>query len=167
MLIQRAGSGTIPPSVGGFASPCWESLVEAWDAAPVPSCDTVALGPATVELGHDDPEEDDSSLDVKDHELGWDNEHPRREVEVAEFRIEWRPITNGQFYEYWKSAKGKVPMPKLWMIRDGQVLVRNWLSRHYSLCLIVETHCERIGPYLFRTSSDEDSSPLARHRRLQ
>ena len=164
MLIQRAGTGTIPPSVGGFATPCWESLVEAWDAAPVPSCDTVTLGPATVELGHDDPEEDDSSLDVKDHELGWDNEHPRREVEVGEFRMEWRPITNGQFYEYWKSAEGKVPMPKLWVIQDGQVMVRNWFPRHDSLCSVVETHCERLGPYSFRTSFDEDSPPLARHR---
>ena len=123
MLIQRAGTGTIPPSVGGFATPCWESLAEVWDAAPVPSCATVTLGPATVELGHDDPEEYDSSLDVKDHEFGWDNEHPRREVEVGEFRMEWRPITNGQFYEYWKSAEGKVPMPKLWVMQDGQVMV--------------------------------------------
>jgi hypothetical protein len=42
---------------------------------------------------------------------------------VGEFRMEWRPITNGQFYEYWKSAKGKVPMPKLWVMQDGQVMV--------------------------------------------
>ena len=130
MLIQRAGTGTIPPSAGGFTTPCWESLAEAWDAALVPSCATVTLGPATVVVGHDDPEKDDSSLDVKDHEFGWDNEHPRREVEVGELRMEWRPITNGQFYEYWKSAEGKVPMPKLWVVQDGQVMVRNLLARY-------------------------------------
>jgi L-histidine Nalpha-methyltransferase / hercynylcysteine S-oxide synthase len=123
MLIQRAGTGTIPPSVGGFATPCWESLAEAWDAAPEPPSVTVALGPATIELGHDDFETDDASLDVKDHEFGWDNEHPRHKVEVGEFQIEWRPITNGQFYEFWKTVEGKVPMPKSWVTQDNEVLV--------------------------------------------
>ena len=95
MLTQRAGAGTIPPSVGGFVTPCWESLAEVWDAAPLSSSPTITLGPATVELGHDDFEADDASLDVRDHKLGWDNEHPRRWIDVGEIRIEWRPITNG------------------------------------------------------------------------
>jgi len=124
MLIQRAGTGTIPPSVGGFATPCWESLAETWDAAPEPPSATITLGPATVELGHDDFEVDDASLDVKDHEFGWDNEHPRHKVDVGEFRIEWRPITNGQFYEFWKKAEGEVLLPKSWVIQNGEVLVR-------------------------------------------
>ncbi|KAH9991248.1 DUF323 domain-containing protein [Russula vinacea] len=124
MLIQRAGTGTIPPSVGGFTTPCWESLAEAWDAAPEPSSVTVALGPATIELGHDDYQADDGSLDVRDHEFGWDNEHPRHKVDVGEFRIEWRPVTNGQFYEYWKTAEGKVPIPKSWVMHNGNIMVR-------------------------------------------
>jgi len=124
MLIQRAGTGTIPPSVGGFSTPCWESLAEVWDAAPDPSSATVTLGPATIELGHDDFEADDASLDVRDHEFGWDNEHPRRKADVGEFRIGWRPITNGQFYEYWKAAEGKVKMPKSWVRHNGHVMVR-------------------------------------------
>ena len=126
MLLQRTGTGTIPPSVGGFATPCWESLAEAWDTAPDPSSATATLGPTTVELGHDDLETDDSSLDVKDHEFGWDNEHPRRDVEVGTYRIEWRPVSNGQFYEYWKTAEGKVPMPKSWVNQNGHVMVSNW-----------------------------------------
>jgi formylglycine-generating enzyme required for sulfatase activity len=129
MLVQRAGTGTIPPSVGGFATPCWESQAEAWDAAPNRPNTVVALGPATVVLGHDDFEAGGTSLDVKEYEFGWDNEHPRREVEVGEFRIEWRPITNGQFFEYWKSAEGKVPMPKSWVTQDGEVLVSNFAPR--------------------------------------
>jgi len=124
MLIQRAGTGTFPPTVGGFATPCWESLAEAWDAAPNPSSPTVVLGPATVEIGHDDFEANDASLDVKDYELGWDNENPRHKIDVAEFRIEWRPITNGQFYEYWKTAEGKVAIPKSWVKHNGSVMVR-------------------------------------------
>ncbi|KAI9508419.1 DUF323 domain-containing protein [Russula earlei] len=125
MLIQRAGTGTIPPSVGGFATPCWESLAEFWDAAPNPSNPIVQLGPATVEIGHDDFEAEDTTLDVKDHEFGWDNEHPQHKVDVGEFRIEWRPVTNGQFYEYWKRAEGKVPMPKSWAMHNGSVMVSN------------------------------------------
>jgi len=118
------GTGTIPPSVGGFATPCWESLAEAWDATPAPISATVTLGPTTVELGHDDYEADDETLDVRDHEFGWDNEHPRRKVDVGEFRIEWRPVTNGELYEFWKAAEGKVPMPKSWVMDNGNVMVR-------------------------------------------
>lgn len=166
MLIQRAGTGTIPPSVGGFATPCWASLAEVWDAAPLPSSPTITLGPATVELGHDDFEADDASLDVRDHEFGWDNEHPQREIDVGEIRIEWRPITNGQFYEYWKSAEGKVLIPKLWIIQDSQVMVSNFGCACVLLCSVVETHGDP-GPHSFRASFDEDRPPLARRCRLQ
>jgi len=166
MLIQRAGTGTIAPSVGGFATPCWESLAEVWDAAPLPPSATITLGPATVKLGHDDFEADDASLYVKDHEFGWDNEHPRREIDVGKFRIEWRPITNGQFYEYWKSAEGKVLMPKLWILQDGQVMVSKFGCACVLSCSVVETPRDCPGPHSFRTSFDEDRPPLARHRRL-
>jgi L-histidine Nalpha-methyltransferase / hercynylcysteine S-oxide synthase len=136
MLIQRAGTGTIPPSVGGFASPCWESLAEVWNANPDPSSVTVTLGPASVELGINDFEAEDDSLDVKDHEFGWDNEHPKHKVDVGEFRVEWRPITNGRFFEYWKAAeaaeKGKVPMPKSWVMQNGNVMV-SYLPKRYLL----------------------------------
>jgi L-histidine Nalpha-methyltransferase / hercynylcysteine S-oxide synthase len=135
MLIQRAGTGTNPPSVGGFATPCWESLAEDWDAAPEPPSVTVTLGPATIELGHDDfeaDEADDANLDVKDHEFGWDNEHPQHKVDVGEFRIEWRPISNGQFYEFWKTAEGKVTMPKSWVVQNGEVLVSYFYRRIYT-----------------------------------
>ncbi|KAI0260686.1 DUF323 domain-containing protein [Gloeopeniophorella convolvens] len=121
---ERAGTGTIPPSTGGFATPAWESLAEAWDSAPIPTKRTVTLGPATIELGHDDSEGDDASVDVKDHKFGWDNEHPLRKVDVGEFRIEWRPITNGQFYQFWKESEGKVSMPKSWVMESGNVFVR-------------------------------------------
>jgi len=125
MLLQRTGAGTNAPSVGGFATPCWESLAEAWDASPDPSSTTVTLGPTTVELGHDDFETDDASLDVRGHEFGWDHEHPRRKVEVGTYRIEWQPVTNGQFYEYWKAAEGRVSMPKSWINQNGHVMASN------------------------------------------
>ena len=172
MLIQRAGTGTIPPSVGGFATPCWESLAEVWNATPDPSNATVTLGPAAVELGVNDFEAEDDTLDVRDHEFVWDNEHPKHKVDVGEFRIEWRPITNGQFYEHWKAAEGKVPMPKSWAMQNGNVMASRLPKRYllpwpvpvaYAYALVNE----RLGPHSLWTSSDENCAALADHGRLQ
>mgnify|MGYP001317666552 CR=1 FL=1 len=129
MLIQRAGSGTIPPP--GFTAPPWQSLAAEWDTAAQPESETVVLGPGLVTLGHDDAEDDDGVLlDVggSAHEFGWDNEHPKRVVEVPEFRISWRPVTNGQFYQFWKT-KGedvKVDLPASWIEEDGVLKVRTF-----------------------------------------
>lgn len=166
MLIQRAGTGTIPPSAGGFATPCWESLAEVWDATPDPSSLTVTLGPATVELGHDDFEAEDESLDVRDHEFGWDNEHPKHKVDVGEFRIEWRPVTNGQFFEYWKTSEGKVSIPKSWVIHNGDVMVSNLSPKRVLIGVVgLKAFCE-LGPHSLWTGPDENRPPLACHHRL-
>ncbi|KAJ7439228.1 DUF323 domain-containing protein [Mycena latifolia] len=127
MLLQRAGSGTLPPP--GFSPPSWASLAEKWNSAPEPVSSTVTLGPATVTLGHDDNEAEDEvpgkDTDVAGHEFGWDNEHPKREVHVDEFRIEWRPVTNGQFFKYRAGQPdGKVPLPASWVELDGEMHVR-------------------------------------------
>ncbi|RDX49992.1 hypothetical protein OH76DRAFT_1482793 [Lentinus brumalis] len=123
MLLQRAGTGTIPPS--GFFPPPWKVLAETWDSLPQPQTQTVTLGPAEVILGHDDNEADDDSTDVLGHSFGWDNEHPERTVHVDKFKIEWRPVTNGQFYEFYMGAgKDKVQFPKSWIEVDGEIFVR-------------------------------------------
>ncbi|KAH9936844.1 C-type lectin protein [Epithele typhae] len=117
MLIQRAGTGMLPPP--GFAPPPWETLAAQWDATPAPRTATVELGPATITLGHDDQEPDDElpalAGDVSAHEFGWDNESPARAVDVPKFRVEWRPVTNGEFLAFWRGAgAGKVDMPASW-----------------------------------------------------
>ncbi|KAA1474681.1 DUF323 domain-containing protein [Dentipellis sp. KUC8613] len=128
MLLQRAGTGTIAPT--GFMPPAWESLSATWESQPAPRSPTVALGPATITLGHDDDEAEDEepgkATDVKTHEFGWDNESPPRTVDVGAFTIEWRPVTNGEFYEFWKSGKGagKAQFPKLWVEEGGEIMVR-------------------------------------------
>lgn len=127
MLVQRAGSGTIPPS--GFMPPAWESLAQSWDAVPAPVSSTVTLGPATVTLGHDDFEEEDekpyAADDVETHEFGWDNESPKREVHVDEFRISFRPVTNGQFLDFYREWNDdpKVTFPASWVETDGDTMV--------------------------------------------
>ncbi|PCH40324.1 DUF323 domain-containing protein [Wolfiporia cocos MD-104 SS10] len=125
MLLQRAGTGTIPPA--GFSPPQWPVLAKAWDNAAQPKVETVTLGPDTVTLGHDDNEADDDSLDVAAHDFGWDNEHPRRRVYVPQFKIAMRPVTNGQFYDFFAGeGKGVVKYPASWVEIDGQTHVRTF-----------------------------------------
>jgi formylglycine-generating enzyme required for sulfatase activity len=127
MLLQRAGSGTLPPP--GFTAPPWSSLAATWDSMPLPKSETVTLGPGTVTIGHDDPEADDLNIatesDFAGHEFGWDNEHPKREAHVNKFTIDWRPVTNGQFREFYVGAgKGKVQLPASWVEVNGEMRVR-------------------------------------------
>jgi formylglycine-generating enzyme required for sulfatase activity len=127
MLLQRGGCGTVPPS--GFTEPSWSSLADTWTMNPKPTSPTVALGPETVTLGHDDIEAEDGDPDkstrVSDHEFGWDNESPSRQVHVGEFKIEWRPVTNGEYLEFYKGAgKGKATYPASWVEVEGETRVR-------------------------------------------
>jgi len=133
MLIQRAGSGTLsPPS---FSAPRFVEIAKEWDVEyssfyNSPSGSVVTLGPQKVVLGHDDRESDDLTAPFDpQHGFGWDNESPHREVEVEKFKISWRPVTNGEFYQYWSAAgqdqtKEKVAMPASWVKVDGTVHVR-------------------------------------------
>ncbi|KAH7885435.1 hypothetical protein F5I97DRAFT_1811346 [Phlebopus sp. FC_14] len=128
MLLQRAGTGTIAPPE--FTPPPWESLLETWNATSKPASSTVVIDATTVTLGIDDVEGDDTdpskSLDVSEHVFGWDNESPKREVAVDTFKIEWRPVTNGEFYQFYRGAgKGKATLPASWVKKgDGEVQVR-------------------------------------------
>jgi L-histidine Nalpha-methyltransferase / hercynylcysteine S-oxide synthase len=154
MLIQRAGTGTIPPP--GFTPPPWDSLSKFWDSTPDPISSTVTLGPTTVSLGHDDLEADDIVAEViEDHESGWDNEHPKREVHVNKFRIDWRPVTNGQFYDFYKSSEGTVEFPASWVEAAGNIQVTM-----LRLFLTYLTQC-RSGSNALWSSSSEDSSTVA------
>ena len=129
MLIQRAGSGTLSPH--GFTPPTWSSLTDQWTRQTPPlSCPTTILGPTTIIIGHYDSEADDFlpefMHDVKGHNFGWDNESPPRAVEVAKFKIDWRPISNAEFYKFrMGEGRGRVKMPKSWIsdvddIKAGQ-----------------------------------------------
>jgi formylglycine-generating enzyme required for sulfatase activity len=126
MLLQRAGTGTIPPP--GFAKPDWQSLAAAWDAEPKPESEVITLGPEIVSVGHNDFEADDEKTskvpEIDDYEYGWDLEHPERKLEVNEFKISWRPVTNGEFYEFYLGhEKDKIDLPASWVVEDGVVRV--------------------------------------------
>ena len=87
------------------------------------------LGGETISLGHDDDESADGDTDlekIKHHEFGWDNEHPKRDCEVKPFRIDWRPISNGDFYQFYQGeVKEKVALPASWVEENGEVKVRS------------------------------------------
>jgi L-histidine Nalpha-methyltransferase / hercynylcysteine S-oxide synthase len=133
MLIQRAGTGTLPPP--SFARPSFDLLSRDWDTEysnfyQSPMEPVVRFGGHTITLGHNDLEADDPAVpfDTK-HAFGWDNEHPQREVHVAEFKISWRPVTNGEFFTHWSDSnlnqgKNKVAMPASWVQTDGSFYVR-------------------------------------------
>lgn len=131
MLIQSASTvpGTLPPP--GFTTPLWTALASQWKqmTPQLTSC-TTTLGPVTVVLGHDDSEADDFRPelmydDVNGHAFGWDNESPQRAVQVGKFSVEWRPVSNWEFYEFWKGGGAKaVDMPKSWVCVEGDIMVR-------------------------------------------
>ncbi|KAG2147479.1 uncharacterized protein EDB93DRAFT_416822 [Suillus bovinus] len=127
MLLQRAGTGTIPPP--DFSPPHWESLAAQWQTTPKPAVATVEIGPSIITLGIDDIEAEDTDpatrCDVVGHIFGWDNESPTRQVEVKAFRIEWRPVTNGDFYVFYKgTGQGRVQFPANWEDHNGKTYVR-------------------------------------------
>lgn len=135
MLIQRAGTGTLPPP--GFTPPSWSELVSQWEQlTPSISSPTVTLGPATVVLGHSDSEADDMlpefMHDVDGHAFGWDNESPQRAIQVGKFSIAWRPVSNAEFFDFWRDHEMAVEMPKSWVCHDGEIKVRSFVC-----CIVV------------------------------
>jgi len=151
MLIQRAGTGTLPPP--GFTVPPWSALAAQWASVPPPSTATVTLGPADLPVGHLDSEADDADVheiyNVHDREYGWDNESPARVVHVGKFKAEWRPVSNGEFERYWTASAGKVAMPRSWVVdEDGEVKVRTmygpvpmYVAQHWPVLTAYDDLC--------------------------
>ena len=123
LYMLLCGAGTLSPPE--FTAPSWTTLAVGWNETPKPISGTVTLGPALVMLGHDDNEADDETLDdTQTHEFGWDNETPERQVLVGEFKIEWRPVTNGEFYLFYIGlGQGNVPLPASWVEEAGAMKV--------------------------------------------
>lgn len=132
MLIQKADpdlSGTLPPP--GIHAPVWDELVKQWSTIPAPVHSSVELGPETIWVGRDDREPDDYTMDegadVKSHDFGWDNENPCRQVEVGRFRVNFRPITIEEFYDFWVGGTNESVssnLPTNWVEDGGKIKVR-------------------------------------------
>ncbi|GAA6017455.1 hypothetical protein JCM10207_008231 [Rhodosporidiobolus poonsookiae] len=110
ICLQASTSLNLPP---GTAIPDFPSLARATDrllaSIPAEERNPVLSFPAQkVVMGHDDSDREDEStpFDLK-HELGWDCEHPRRELKVAAFKIDAKPVTNGEYLD-WLVGSGKI-----------------------------------------------------------
>ena len=164
MLVQKAdsdGSGTAPPP--GIHAPVWDELVKQWDAIPVPAHSSTELGPEIISVGRDDHEPDDyvakEFIDVELHSFGWDNENPRRQVEVGKFRVDFRPITVGEFYEFWMSGTNEGVssiLPASWIEDGGEVKV--CVVRLFRL---TDGMTGRAGSHSLRPGTDENRRELA------
>jgi len=52
-------------------------------------------------------------------------ENPARTVDVAEFRISWHPVTNGELYQFYKEGgKDKIDFPASWVEEGDEIMVR-------------------------------------------
>ncbi|KAG8771688.1 hypothetical protein FRC12_003469 [Ceratobasidium sp. 428] len=127
MLLQRAGSGTIPPPT---IIPDWETLANVWDkevSATAGAPQVVRIGPAEVTLGHNDYEAEDLSAPdgwQQQYEFGWDNEHPRRTTSIGAVDVSTRPITNGDYLAHLTSTGQTEKIPASWVRLDGETRVR-------------------------------------------
>lgn len=114
--LQFDGAATISPP--GFVPPVWDILIKTWNSIPELPSSSVVLGPATITLSHNDTDDGD---DTNNHSCGWDSAHPKRQVAVVQFRIDWRPVTNGEFYLFYvEEGKNKTHFPASWVeIQNG------------------------------------------------
>lgn len=154
MLIQRTApspdaSHPLTVSPPTFPTQPSELLALQHASNPPPSTPYATLGPAVVSFGIDDAESSDlrcavdnasgmavgAQLElttecVQTKVFGWDNENPVRSVAVGQFRAEWRTVTNGEFWTFWKARnedeknEDKLPMPGSWVMINGEVHVR-------------------------------------------
>ncbi len=138
MLIQRAGieDGTIPPS--GISRPLWAlsppiatNQLELLRSGPSFET-TITLYPQAFTIGHDDFERDDISQPIgTNHEFGWDNEHPRREVCIEKaIRVEKWCISNAEYAQFFRE-KGNLLPPTSWVIEGEEIKVSNALNTDY------------------------------------
>jgi formylglycine-generating enzyme required for sulfatase activity len=109
----------------------WAELVKQWNVIPTPVHPSVTLGPEVIVVGRDDNELDDHTDDnsrANYHNFGWDNESPCRNVEVGRFKVEFRPITVKEFYEFWVGGADErvsVNLPANWVEDGRKIKVRS------------------------------------------
>ena len=104
MLIQS--EKVLPPP--GAVTPDFEALAKQSATLAVEN-QWFTIPDTKITIGLDDPEKDASTKRY----FGWDNEKPRRSVEVKSFRAKARPITNGEYATY-LSQTGKTTIPASW-----------------------------------------------------
>jgi len=98
-------------------------------------------------------------MNVKFHNFCWDNENPCRQVEVERFRVDFRPITVKEFYEFWVGGTDE---------RVSNILPVNWVEDggEIKVCVVRLSRLTKgimgcVGPHSLRPGTDEDCRELA------
>lgn len=77
----------------------------------------IVLEGGNVEIGHDDDEE---ALQPTASHFGWDNENPKRVVTVLPFKLQSRPVTNGEYWLFWKDTNfDQLLFPASWYLENN------------------------------------------------
>ena len=131
LLYMLAQSPTTRPPTA-TATPNFDILAKKWNANASEN-KVLYIPGGTVELGHDDVEDEDenfqSSKGWETHEYGWDNENPRVTVNVKPFKADSLPITNEEYLAFLKKDGANLEdsdaMPASWQRVEGQWMVRS------------------------------------------
>ena len=124
MCAQIApGKLQCPP---GFATPDWVYLSAQWDAeVAAEQRDTrsqvIKFEASDIDVGHDDFEHLDAQTAYDaGHEFGWDNESPKRKVQVDSFHISLLPISNADYLRFFEeSGRPDKLLPGSWVRLSG------------------------------------------------
>ncbi|KAL8687622.1 MAG: hypothetical protein Q9218_006259 [Villophora microphyllina] len=109
MLLQS--DKTLPPP---GPAPDFQALAQNAQEGAVPN-EWIKIPPTTLDIGLNDPEDDCN----QPRYFGWDNEKPRRKVEVAAFEAKARPLTNEDYVRYLCATDGHT-VPASWVyFSDG------------------------------------------------
>jgi formylglycine-generating enzyme required for sulfatase activity len=126
MLIQSPL--TRPPTA--VAAPQWDVLARRW-AEEANQNKVLSIPATTVEMGHNDLEEEDASfpdqLGWADHEFGWDNEHPAIQVPVKAFKVDALPVSNAEYLAFLQKSgveMDKDNLPSSWVQDEMEWKVR-------------------------------------------
>ncbi|RIA95254.1 C-type lectin protein [Glomus cerebriforme] len=98
-----------PPK--GIVIPRWKPSIDS-----VPKCDLITIPTKIITIGHDDNEHVDDTVPLN-LQFGWDNERPSRQVTVQSFKIQSRPVTNGEYLHFMKTTINK-EYPPSWVSID-------------------------------------------------
>ncbi len=96
------------------------------------SANMISFGGGIVEIGMSELDE------TKNLNFGWDNEHPKRVTFVSPFELQSRPVTNGEYWRFWKNSdhRKKDLLPAAWNL-DNDDNINNVLPKvktSFGLC---------------------------------
>lgn len=132
-MCAQVPAGKLRPAPA-FTTPDWKALSQEWkrqiQAESRSAVDTTISYEATqIEIGHDDYDHLDKQTPYDAaHTFGWDNESPKRTVDVPAFKVSLLPISNGDYLDFWQSksdSEKKEMLPGSWKLdEEGNISIK-------------------------------------------